>query len=84
MVPKNAISHVGVFLLNDSGLCAISMCKSRCEHHPLCKEKGCSYIYLIVSAKMKVKLCILYERSVLHAKLSYMLNERGKTISLLK
>jgi len=32
MVSKNAISHVGIFLLNDSELCAISMCKSQCKH----------------------------------------------------
>ena len=55
-----------------------------CANPGASKEKGGSYIYLIGIAKMKVKLCILYERSVLHAKLSYMLNERGKTISLLK
>ncbi len=46
MVPKNAISRVGVFLLDDSELCAISMCKSQCEHSPLCKGK-CGFISIL-------------------------------------
>jgi hypothetical protein len=40
VVPKSAISYVGVFLLNNSELCAISMCKSPCKYNPLCKGKG--------------------------------------------
>jgi hypothetical protein len=40
VVPKNAVPYVRVFLLNDSELCAISMCKSPCKYNPLCKGKG--------------------------------------------
>ncbi len=46
MVPKNAISHVGVFFLIDSELCAISMCKSQCKHNSLCKGK-CDLISIL-------------------------------------
>jgi hypothetical protein len=54
VVPKDAISRVGAFLLNDSKLCAICMCKSRCKCNPVCKGKRCSYIYLITIAKKRL------------------------------
>ncbi len=47
MVPKNAVSHVGVFFLNDSELCAISMCKSQCKHNPLCNGKKGVLIFIL-------------------------------------
>ena len=56
MVPENAISHVGVFLLNDSELCVISMCNPSAHTTRCVREKVCSYIYLIAIAKMKVRL----------------------------
>jgi hypothetical protein len=70
VVPKDATSRVGVFLLNNSGLCAIP---SASTTHGA-KEKRCSYVYLITIARKRLLLIYIYYMcDRLTSKSSYML-----------